>query len=105
MHYFDLDYKNEEGEVIYEYESADSDRMSPDGLYSELLDSIIKGLDLFAQNPYWIDGDGFCRFEELMTCDKDECDLIYEVSNIEEAFGHMKTAVVTMLQGMDIEML
>ena len=100
---FDLNYRNEDGEVIYEYEPPESDRMSPDGLYSELLDSIVKGLDIFAQDPLWTDGvDGFDRFEDLLTCDKEKCDLIYNVSKIEEAFEQIKDAVDTMILGMEL---
>ena len=103
MLYFDLNYRNEDGEVIYEYESPDSDRMSHDGVYSELLDAMVRGLDTFAQDPLWSDGvNGAADFNDLVTGDYG---LVYNVSKIEEAFELMKESVATMMLGFDIESL
>lgn len=106
---FDLNYRDEDGEIIHEYESADSDRMSYDGLYSELLDKIIGGLDTFAQDPLWSDGvSGFDRFEELMTrttlIDGYEYGpVIFDQSKIEEGLEQIKEAIVTMMDGFDFD--
>ena len=103
MFKFDLNYYDADGEVIYEYESPDSDRMCYAGVYSELLDAVKRGLDTFVDDPLWTDGvNSFDEFEDLVNRDSA---LIYNVSKIEEAFEIMKESVATMMRGMDIESL
>ena len=107
---YDMDqgYDHGEDHVIYPYIPADQDREESPGLYSDLLDSMISGLNLFAQNPKWTDGQkGFDRFEELMTqnCVIDGNQygpVIYDPDRVERALRLMKKAVAELILGFDM---
>ena len=97
-----------EDDRIYDYIDEADDRSESDGLYSALLDSILHGLDEFAQDPAWTDGDSpFKNFEELMTRDTHPewehfTPVIWDRTKVEEAVALIKEAVATMILGFDI---
>ena len=107
VHNFEMSYYREEDrqedpdpdDVIYSYLQEEERDIGSDDLYSDLLDCLVAGLDLFALNPLWSNGqDGFDKFEELL-----EQEVIFNEDKAREGFEKIKEGVVAIMEGFDFD--
>ena len=96
-------------DAIRTYIPAAEDRdIGWDDLYSDMLDCVVEGLDMFAADPLWSDGvDGFESFDQLAEVNHHpkvgEYQPIYDRAKAEEAFKHIKAGVAKMVESFDFE--
>ena len=95
--------------VIHEHITDPKARdLGYDELYSDLLDCVVAGLDLFAANPLWSDGDsGFETFDQLAEThhhpEVGDYQPVYDADKVKEGFEIIKSGVAKMLEGFDYD--
>lgn len=111
MNYYDPDEEEPRtsDDIIYAYiPEAEYRDIGFDDLYSDMLDCVIAGLDLFAADPGWSDGEyGFESFDELAEThhhpEVGESQVITDTDKVKEGFELIKQGVVEMMMGFDFD--
>ena len=107
---FDLNWTRD-GEVIYEYRAVEDRDIDHDSLYSELMDGVMSGLDLFAVADHGWSHGSFDKFDDLVDkevlypgeSEGDGWNVIPDREKLQVAFDLLKTAVVDIMLTFDFD--